>query len=445
MKQSARHVAFSALLQMAENEGYSNIVIDKALGSAGLDQRDAGLASAIFYGVLERRLPLEHILRQCLRDPRKKVDATLWTLLQCAAYQILYLDRVPDSAAVNEAVEEAKAYKQGAYAGFVNGVLRGLARKKESLSLPQGDGLQALSLRYSIPQDLIALWQRAYGKELTARLLEAFQERPPLYIRVNPLRGTGEGLSASLGRQGFLLKPLDFPPHCATLEGEGSPAGLEEFNQGLFHVQDLSAQLACSLLEAKPGQCVCDCCSAPGGKAFTLAEEMENQGQLFAFDLYKGRVGLIQQGALRLRLSCVTAQRRDATRPFEGLPPMDAVLCDVPCSGYGVIRRKPEIRYKPLSSVQDLPGLQLSILENGASLVKPGGLLLYTTCTLNPSENGEVAGRFLENHPEFQPAPFSLPGVERLVDEPAHTQTFLPFGGASDGFFAARFRRKGEI
>lgn len=300
-------------------------------------------------------------------------------------------------------------------------------------------------MRYSIPQELIALWQRSYGKELTAQLLEAFQSRAPLYLRINPLRATAEGLAASLGRQGFSLKPVESLPWAAVAEGEGSPASLEEFQEGLFHVQDLSAQLACSLLEAQPGQAVCDCCAAPGGKSFTLAEDMENTGSLHAFDLYKGRVGLIQQGAERLRLSCIQAGRKDASKPYEGLEPMDRVLCDVPCSGYGVIRRKPEIRYKPLATVRELPRLQYAILENGAAFVRPGGLLLYATCTLNPAENGAVASRFLQEHPEFEPAPFRLPGVTRLVEEPPHTITLLPVNGGSDGFYAARFRRKGDL
>ena len=282
-------------------------------------------------------------------------------------------------------------------------------------------------------------------EELTAQLLEAFQRRAPLYLRINPLRATAEGLAASLGRQDFSLKPVESLPWAAVAEGEGSPASLEEFQEGLFHVQDLSAQLACSLLEARPGQAVCDCCAAPGGKSFTLAEDMENTGSLHAFDLYKGRVGLIQQGAERLRLSCIQAGRKDASKPYEGLEPMDRVLCDVPCSGYGVIRRKPEIRYKPLATVRELPRLQYAILENGAALVKPGGLLLYATCTLNPAENGAVASRFLQEHLEFEPAPFRLPGVTRLVEEPPHTITLLPVNGGSDGFYAARFRRKGDL
>lgn len=445
MKATARHTALQALLQMEENEGYSNIVIDKVLRAAGLDQRDGGLASAIFYGVLEKRLPLDFFLRSCLKDPKKKVDPTVWMLLRCAAYQILYLDRIPDSAAVNEAVNEAKAYKKGTYAGLVNGVLRNLGRKKETLVLPQGEDPKALSLRYSIPQELILLWRKSYGKELTEKLLEAFQQRPALYIRVNTLRTSIEDLAKSLSEKGFHLTPLSFPKDAAVLEGEGSPAALPEFQAGLFHVQDLSAQLACTLLEVQPGQTLCDCCAAPGGKTFTLAEILENQGHVYSFDLYKGRVGLIRQGGERLGLSCIQAEQRDGQKPYEGLPPMDGVLCDVPCSGYGVIRRKPEIRYKPLASVKELPELQFRILENGASLVRPGGLLVYATCTLNPQENGCVAERFLRAHPEFEPAPFSLPGVDRLVEEPAHTLTLLPFAGGSDGFFAARFRRIGDL
>ncbi len=445
MKDIARHTALQALLQMEQNEGYSNIVIDKALRANGLNRRDASLAAVIFYGVLERRLTLDHFLRGCLKDPRKRPDPRIWMLLRCAAYQILFLDRVPDSAVVNEAVEEAKTIKGGTYAGMVNGVLRSLSRKKPLLSLPEGTSVEALSLRYSVPQELISLWRKSYGNSVTMGILKDFEQRPPLYIRINPLRATVETLRVSLAEKGFSLTPLSYPPGAAVLEGEGSPAALEEFQQGMFHIQDLSAQLACSLLEAKAGQTLCDCCAAPGGKSFTLAENMENTGTVYSFDLYKGRVGLIQQGAQRLGLSSVIAQRRDASKPYTELPPMDGVLCDVPCSGYGVIRRKPEIRYKPLISVKGLPELQLTILSHGAELVKPGGLLLYATCTLNPAENGDVAQAFLNSHSEFEPAPFQLPGVEHLVEEPAHTLTMLPAGGGSDGFFAARFRRKGDL
>ncbi len=450
--QTARGVALDALLQMEKNERYSNLVIDKALKAAGLDRRDGALASAVFYGVLERRLTLDFFIAQCLRDPQKKLDRTVRMALRCGAYQILYLDRVPDSAAVNETVNALKARGKAASAGFVNGVLRTLSRRKGELScekgklsFPEGDDPKAWSLRYSVPEQLIRLWRDSYGAENTRRLLEAFEEKPELYLRVNTQRTTMEALQASLRERGAELEMLDFPSGCARLAYSGSPAALPEFEKGLFHVQDLSAQLVCEILDPKPGETVCDCCAAPGGKTFTIAEKLEGSGSVTALDLYKGRVGLISQGAARLGLENVSPRVADLSKPVEGLPPMDRVLCDAPCSGFGVIRRKPEIRYKDISCLEELPGLQLSILQNAARLVKPGGVLVYSTCTLNPAENGGVADRFLQENNGFQPMPIDLPGIRRTVEEPPHHFTMTPFAGASDGFFAAAFvKRLGE-
>ncbi len=442
MKKTARTIALAALLQMEGSEGYSNIVIDKALQNAGLDQRDSALASIIFYGVLERRLTLDYFLRQCLREPGKKLDPTARMALRCGAYQILYLDRVPDSAAVNETVNALKEQGKGNLSGLVNGVLRSLIRGKESLSLPEGDSPAALSVRYSVPKELILLWQSAYGEEITGELLKAFQERAELYVRVNTLKTTPEDLRERLSTRGIGLEPLSLPPGAARLKNCGSPAAQPEFQEGLFHVQDLSAQLVCGLLSPKPGELVYDCCAAPGGKTFTLAERMENRGAVTAFDLYKGRVRMIADGADRLGLSCVTARMADLTKPLGELPLAGRVLCDVPCSGFGVIRRKPEIRYKSMNSVRELPALQYAILKNASTLVKPGGVLVYSTCTLNPAENGAVAKKFLEENNGFLPMTIELPEIRRWVAEPPHHLTMMPFAGASDGFFAAAFVRR---
>ncbi len=442
IKQTARSTALDALLRMEENEGYSNLVIDKALKAAGLDKRDGALASAIFYGVLEKRITLDWLLEKCLRDPGKKLDKTVRMALRCGAYQIWYLDRVPDSAAVNETVNDVKDRGKKALSGFVNGVLRNLIRQKETLLLPEGSEPYALSVRYSVPEDLIRLWQDAYGKELTYRLLEAFQERAELYVRVNTQKTAPEGLRAALSAQGVRLEPMSFPQGCARLENCGSPAALPEFSDGLFHVQDLSAQLVCEILAPKPGETVYDCCAAPGGKTFTLAEKLGEKGTVTAFDLYQGRVRLIADGAARLGLSNVTARMADMTKPPADLPQADRVLCDVPCSGFGVIRRKPEIRYKDLSVLQELPQLQYEILQNASRLVKPGGTLVYSTCTLNPAENGRVAERFLQENNGFAPMKIDLPEIRRSVEEPLHCLTMMPFAGASDGFFAAAFLKK---
>lgn len=442
MKQTARDVALDALLQMEENESYSNIIIDNALKAAELDKRDSALASTIFYGVLEKKLTLDYYINQCLANPNKKIDKVVRMALLCGAYQICFLDRIPGSAAVNETVNAVKQRGRAKLSGFTNGVLRSLIRQKESLSLPEGNTPYALSLRYSVPKELIMLWRSSYGIDITLKLLESFTHHAELYIRINNTKTDINLLSAALAESEITVTPLDFPRNGALLKNCGSPAALPEFQQGLFHVQDLSAQLVCEIVSPMPNENICDCCAAPGGKTFTLAEMMNNSGSVTAFDLYEGRVHLITDGATRLGLTSVTAKMADASKSFEGLPPMDRVLCDVPCSGFGVIRRKPEIRYKSPTELNALPELQYAILKNASSLVKPGGVLVYSTCTLNPKENGEVAEKFLRENSDFLPMTIDLPNVHHTIDEPPNQLTMFPFAGASDGFFAAAFKRK---
>ena len=443
MKQkTAREVALGALLSMEETEGYSNLVLAGALEAAQLSQRDASLASALFYGVLERKLTLDWYLQSCLRDPKKKLDPIARMALRCGAYQIFYLSRVPDSAAVNETVSAVRSFGRAELCGFVNGVLRSLLRQKDALFLPSGDSPEELSIRFSVPVGLIGLWNKAYGQELTKKLLASFEERTGLDIRVNRTRVTQEALRERLLSSGVELSPYETPAFAARLSNCGSPAALPEFSEGLFHVQDLSAQLTCAILDPGEGQTVVDCCAAPGGKTFTMAQQVGESGQVYAFDLYESRVGLIRDGASRLRLSNITARAADMTQPPKEPILADRVLCDAPCSGFGVIRRKPEIRYKNLDDTKALPDLQFAILENAASFTAPGGVLVYSTCTLNPRENGKVAQRFLQAHDDFAPKRIDLPGVSRVIDEPGHHLTMMPFSGASDGFFAAAFVRK---
>lgn len=445
MNNNARLTALKALIQVEKNEGYSNIVLDRALRSSGLEGRDSALCSTLFYGVLEKRITLDYDLRQCLNAPNRKLDPVVFEALRLGAYQILYLDRVPDSAAVNETVNALKEMGRTSFSGLVNGVLRSLSRKKDGLSFPQGDTVKAWSLRYSVPEPLILLWINAYGPQITKDLLISLEEKPGIYIRVNTLKTTPESLKASMEAGGIAMELLPRIDGAGRLEGCGSPTALPQFQEGMFHIQDLSAQWVCELLDPQPGDTICDCCAAPGGKAFTLAQKAGESGKVLALDLYKKRVGLIRQGAERLGLPNIEAGIHDASVSFEGFPLFDKVLCDVPCSGFGVIRRKPEIRYKNLSSCGELPELQLKILKNASALVKPGGMLIYATCTLIPAENLQVARRFLDETPEFEPVKINLPGIQRVLNEPDHVLTMLPFSGASDGFFAAAFRRRQEL
>ena len=439
---NARTAAHGALLQVDVNAGYSNIVIDKAIKEANLDQRDASLASAIFYGVLERRITLDYIIGQFSRIPVKQMTPDILEILRMACYQILYMEKIPHSAAVNEAVNMAKPTKGGKSPGFVNGVLRGLLRGKEQIKMPneKKEPLRALSIMYSCPQWLIQLWQEAYGKEHTLGILKSFFDKPPLYARVNTTKITTEQLIERLEKENVSAKAVSWLPGAIELEQTGSVAHLKAYEEGFFHIQDISSQLCCSVLEPKPGQTIADLCAAPGGKTFTTAEQMENQGRLLSFDKYKGKVGLIRQGANRLGLSIVEASVRDSSNPKEELLFADSVLCDAPCAGLGIIRRKPEIRYKPQEELKDLPSVQRSILKEAAKQVKPGGTLVYSTCSLNPAENGAVADWFLKEYSGFQAKPLKLPAnIKQVVDTSDNQITLLPHIHGTDGFFIAVF------
>lgn len=443
---NARSAALSALLHVDVNEGYSNIVLDKTLASFPMDSRDKALASAIFYGVLERRITLDYYLSRFSKSPLHKLDPQVLEILRLGAYQILYLEKIPKSAAVNESVNLAKKNHLVKASGFINAVLRSLIRNQDSLSMPdaQSNPISYLSVKYSFPEWLIRLWQESYGEECVRGLLESSVDRPPVYARVNSTLISRESLIERLQTEGIKANAITWLEDAVSLEQTGSIRESAAFQNGLFHIQDLSSQLCCQLLDAQPGQRVIDVCAAPGGKSFTIAEHMQNDGELLAFDQYKGKVRLIRQGAERLQLSIIQASVRDAaTPPPEHLEPADRVLCDAPCSGLGIIRRKPEIRYKLQTSIDSLPDLQYRIVCESSRLVKNGGLLIYSTCTLNPKENGLVARRFLEHHPDFSPFALRLPDpIHHVVKEPENEITLMPHVHGTDGFFIAAFQKR---
>lgn len=443
---NARSAALAALSHVDVSEGYSNIVLDKTLTSFSLEQRDKALASAIFYGVLERRITLDYIISQFSKTPLKKISPQVLEILRMGVYQILYLEKIPQSAAVNESVILAKENEAVKATGFINAVLRSLIRNIDHIKMPDGkkESLLALSVRYSCPEWLIALWQDAYGEECTLSLLESSFNKPPVFARVNNTCISEEDLIKKLNSEGIKATAITWLEQAVELQQIGAVSQSASFQEGLFHIQDLSSQLCCSLLGPIPGQRIIDVCSAPGGKTFTIAEMMENEGELLAFDKYKGKVHLIKQGAQRLKLSGVNAAVRDASSSEGVLNPADKVLCDVPCSGFGIIRRKPEIKYKLRSAIDSLPDLQYLILCKSSKLVKTNGTLFYSTCTLNPKENNEVAAKFLQYNQDFEPLPLSLPDtIHRIVaNEPDHQLTLMPHVHGTDGFFIAAFRKK---
>lgn len=441
----ARQTALKALLRVDGEEGYSNLVLDSALASTVLNAADRALATTIFYGVLERRITLDYMIGLFSKVPVRKMSPTVHEILRIGVYQIRFLEKIPVSAAVNESVKLAKSNGEFQASGFINAVLRNLLRSPEKVRLPdeQQEPLKYKSVFYSCPEELIAFWQKQYGETCTDEILKGIAEKPDAFVRVNNTRVSEEQLMKRLCNEGIEAEPVLWPDRALRLKNAGEISGSACYREGLFHVQDLSSQLCCRVLDPQPGERVLDVCAAPGGKTFTLAERMENSGEILAFDYYEGRVALIQKGARRLGLSIVRAAVRDAAKPENNPDSADRVLCDVPCSGLGVIRRKPEIRYKFPMAIDSLPNLQYRILCKSSSLVKDGGVLVYSTCTLNPEENAGVAGRFLEENRNFEPLALPLPKeVKHAVSEPENQITLMPHVHGSDGFFISAFRKR---
>ena len=440
---TARKTAYKALLRVEKDNAYSNIVLDGILSESELSRRDKAFASMIFYGVMEKKLLLDYGLSRLSDRPVNKLSEELLVILRMGLYQMFFMDSVPRSAAVNESVKLCKANKLYGDSAFANAVLRSAA-KLEALQLPdkrKGKN-KYLSIKYSCPESLIRLWRGAYGDELTQDILECLEGQPPVSARVNTLKTDRDSLISKLEAEGVDAKPMIFSDDCIVLKNAGSVTELEAFKEGLFHVQDAASQICCRALGAKPGETVIDACSAPGGKSFTIAEMMENRGCIISCDLYENRLRLVESGAQRLGIDIIRTQAGSSSEMQE-LPVADRILCDVPCSGLGIIRRKPELRYKEDTGADTLPQIQYEILNNCSKFLKSGGTLVYSTCTLNPKENGEVVRRFLAEHSDFSPVKINdLQSVERKNIEPENELTLFPQREGCDGFFISKLCKK---
>ena len=436
---SGREAAFEALCRMERDKAYSNLTLDSVLQRVP-DPRERQFASALFYGVLERRVTLDRILDAYVKKGAASLDPEVLTALQLGLCQLLYLDSVPDRAAVDESVELIKGTRRKNAAGLVNGVLRSFLRDGKKLPAASSDDpLEKASLETAMPRWILSLWAEQYGMETALQLARDCLGRPPLQLRVNTVLCTAEEAARQLRASGASVAPHPLLPDCLTVSGLGAVGEHPLIRQGLCYVQDASSQLCARAVEPRPGQRVFDLCAAPGSKSFTMAQLMENRGELLAFDLHDSRVRLIRSGADRLGLSVIRAAKGDASRFSPQLGLADRVLCDVPCAGLGVIRRKPEIRLKTPEEIRGLPGIQKKILLNGANYVKPGGLLVYSTCSLNKEENDRVADAFLAARPDFAPDP--LPPLFDGLTDGGYKATLMPHKGDFDGFFVARFRR----
>lgn len=431
---SARKIVFKLLIKTEESGAYSKIALDSAFEQNKLNERDKGFAAAMFYGILERRMTLDYVIRAYSSKGFDSLDKSVVQLLRMGLYQLLYMDSVPESAAVNETVALASPRQKG----FINAVLRSFLRDGCNVNYGELSGDARLSVEYSCPKWLVKMWRGRFGEERTLGLLRSSLGRPPLFLRVNTLRCSADELIAALAEDGITARKNELLPDCVELMG-GSPDCCSAYWRGLFHVQDISSQLCCKILGAQSGETVLDMCAAPGGKSFTAAEYMKNEGRLISFDLHENKFSLIKSGAKRLGLSVISARQNDASVFDPDIPQADRVLCDVVCSGLGVIRRKPEIKYKPKQEIMQLPPIQAEILETAKRYVKRGGRLVYSTCTLNEAENEAVVEEFLRNNPDFSPEEIKI-GID---DDGGFCRNFFPEKTGGDGFFAALLKRNG--
>ena len=434
MAMTAREAAWTALQRWRKNGAWSDAALNAVLQSAQLEPRDAALAARICYGTLQNLTLLDHYLSVYCTTPLQKLEPKVLDLLRLSAYQIVLLDKVPPRAAVNEAVALCRKGGCARASGLVNAVLRRVVRAKEAF--PFGDprtDIAAYARLHGFP-----VWL-AHGYAFAERALAANNADAPACLQVNTMKTTAYALAASLHADGIETEPHPWLPDALLCRG-GNLAAARAFADGWFYVQDAAAHCAALVSGAQPGMRVLDACAAPGGKSFAAAVQMRDQGYMISCDIHENKWKRIRSGAERLGLTCISTRTMDARRPDADLTgAMDVVLADVPCSGLGVIRKKPEIRFKDPAELERLPTIQRDILAGLASCVKPGGVLVYSTCTVLARENEDVAHDFLRSHPEFSPEAFSLPLPG--ADAPDGMFTFWPQEHGTDGFFVCKLRR----
>lgn len=451
-KKNARGIALEVLYNVLEEGAFSNIALGRALEKYQPEKIDRGFITELVYGTLRTLNTIDWVLGKFLKNPLTGLPPWIRTILRTGVYQILYLDKVPESAACNESVNLAKQYGHAGTVKLVNGVLRNVTRNKGQLDLPDPaeKPVMGIALKYSHPEWLVERWISEYGPVRTEELCRADNEIPPNAVRTNTLKTTREELKQILAGEGVKSVEGRFAPETLIIEGFKSVGSLAAHRSGLFMVQDESSTLVGHALRPEPGSFVIDACSAPGGKSTHLAQLMGNKGRIVSVDVHPHKMKLIAENSARLGVTIIEPEVWDATeldKKYAGQA--DFILVDAPCSGLGIIRRRPEIRWrKEPAQIHELHNLQLKILTSAAKCVRPGGVLVYSTCTVTHEENTDVIDEFLNSNSGFTLESLSgyLPAA--LTEMPG-TDTidrgfgqFLPHVHCTDGFFISRLRNK---
>ena len=410
---NARLSAFDMLYDIIYGGAYSNIVLEKGLKT--VESKDKSFVSRLVYGVIERRLSLDYVINKFLNG---KTKPKVKILLYIGAYQVLYMDKIPDAVAVYETVSLCDNIGLSYYKKLINAVLHRIIDYKTEF-----DVIDDLSIKYSCPQHLINMWTKMYGEENVVDILESINNRPPVFAIPNSKYVDAEELYYELFSAGIDCEIFN---DVVKINSSFDLSGLKAFNDGLFYIEDYSSYSCAKALGAKSDDVVLDLCSAPGGKAFTIAQ---SGATVYAYDIYEHRVELIKMSAQRLGLNNIITGINDALIYNANLPFADRIICDVPCSGFGIIRRKPEIRYKNLDDIKELPQIQYNILFTSSRYLKSGGVIIYSTCTLNKKENEQVVDRFLNDNTDFS-----------LVE----SKTVFPTKNGGDGFFYSILKKKND-
>ena len=438
-----RQAAFNTLLRIEKERSYADILIDRELAHGQLVGADRGLFTELVYGILRKQGSLDHIIAQFSSTPLAKLERSVLLILRIGLYQLFFLDRIPASAAVNESVNLAKSAAPKA-AGFVNAVLRSADRGRDKIVYPDPttEPVAYLAARYSHPEWIAAAWLEQLGMAEAEQLAAVMAEQPPLTIRVNSLQLGRDELISRLAGEGVEAEPCRCSPYGLKITSQVAVARLSLFSEGLFSIQDEASQLATLLLTPRPDEQILDLCAAPGGKSGFIAELSEDKASISACDRHPRRVAQIGETAARLGLQSITTHTVDASKPLPPLsaPLFDRILVDAPCSGIGVIHRNPEGKWwKQPSDLAGLAAAQGRILNSAAERLKPGGVLVYSTCSTTVQENEEVVENFLNLHPEFviEPVSRALP-VMAPMETPQGFFRSWPHRDEMDGFFAAR-------
>ena len=442
--QNPRQIALDILVDVNKNKAYSNIAINRRFKATKIEIVDRKLITELVYGVIENLIYLDHIIKTLSKIRIKKLNVSVLNILRMGLYQIIFLDKIPVFAAVNESVNLTKKNDHKS-AGFVNGILRNYTRNMNDISIPslETDPVNHLSIVYSHPNWLVDKWLRQFGQEKTILLLKANNEKPPLTIRVNTLKTSKNHLKNILIDENLEISDGLYMDEAIHINNVGSIEELDSFQQGLFQVQDESSMMVARILDPQKGDAVIDVCAAPGGKTTHIAQLMEDTGYILARDIYDHKLKLINDNAGRLGIHIIHTQTYDAKElDKDSIEKFDKVLVDAPCTGLGIIRRKPELKYnKTPENLMEIAELQFEILSNSSKYVKKGGILLYSTCTITNEENHGVVERFLYHNKDFEISDINAYLPKELNTKGIGLQLY-PHLHKTDGFFISKLRKK---